>query len=61
MKKILNSTVRKWLYGIAIAFVPVAIHFGWIEPEASPVIIPLIMALFFVNPDEEGPVNIPDA
>lgn len=49
LKNILTPVVRRWLYGVAIAFVPVAVLLGWLKPEAVPVILPLIMAVFFVN------------
>ncbi|MDT0142800.1 hypothetical protein [Microbacterium sp. PRC9] len=52
-KNILTPTVRRWMYGVAIAFVPFAVLMGWLKPEAVPVIIPLITAIFFVQSDEK--------
>jgi hypothetical protein len=40
--------------------VPVAAFFGWIKPEAVPVILPLIMAVFFVQGDPSGTVSTYD-
>lgn len=56
MKNILTPAVRRWLYGIAIAFVPVAIFLGWLKPEAAPIVLPLIMAIFNVQGDPTGTV-----
>ena len=44
--------IRKYVYGVAIAAVPFAVHYGWIEPEASVVILPLLMALLNLTPKE---------
>jgi DMSO/TMAO reductase YedYZ heme-binding membrane subunit len=43
--------VRRWVYGVAIAAVPFAVYAGWIDPEASPIVLPLILALVMVKPD----------
>jgi len=43
------AAIRMWLYGVAIAAVPVAVYFGWIEPEASPIVLPLILAVLNVK------------
>lgn len=48
---VLPSKVRTWLYGVAIAFVPLAVYLGWMEPEAVPIVIPLILAVLFVDRD----------
>ena len=53
MTRILTPTVRRWLYGVAIAFVPLAVWLGWVQPEAVPLILPLVMAVLNVQ-DEEG-------
>lgn len=42
---------RRWVYSVAIAAVPVAVYLRWIQPEAVPVILPLILALVMVRPD----------
>lgn len=51
LKKILNPTVRRWLYGIAIASVPLAVALGWLEPIYVPIVVPLIVAVFNVKDD----------
>ena len=53
MKTLLTPRFRRWLYGIAIAFVPLAVYAGWLAPEASPIVIPLILAVLNVNDDGE--------
>lgn len=57
--KVFPREIRKYLYGVSIAFVPVAIYFGWIEPEASVVIIPMIVAILNLNPKEPSVINEP--
>ncbi|WP_295012482.1 hypothetical protein [uncultured Microbacterium sp.] len=42
---------RRWIYGVAIAAVPVAVYYRWIEPEAAPLFTPLILALVMVKSD----------
>lgn len=51
MKNPFTPTVRRYLYGIAIAFVPLAAYFGWIELEAVPLVLPLILAVLNVQSD----------
>lgn len=48
MPKILAPTVRRYLYGVSIAFVPLAVYLGWIQPEAVPIVVPLAVAVFNV-------------
>lgn len=48
MNKILTPKVRVYLYGVAIAFVPLAVYLGWLAPEATPIVLPLILAIFNV-------------
>ena len=50
--RILTPGVRKWAYGVAVAAIGVAVFAGWIPATASPVVLPLIMALLYV--DETG-------
>ena len=52
MTRILTPTVRRWLYGVAIAFVPLAAWLGWVQPEAVPLILPLVMAVLNVQDEE---------
>lgn len=58
VSKVFPRELRKYIYAVAVAFVPVAIYFRWIEPEAAPIVLPLILALLNLTP-EEGQV-IPD-
>jgi len=55
MGKLLNSKVRRWLYGVCIAAVPVLVYFKLLPPEASPVILPLILAILNV---EDAPPEV---
>ena len=56
-KKTISRELRKYLYGLAIALVPIAVHYGWIDVEASVIIIPLIVAIFNLTPKEVEEVN----
>jgi hypothetical protein len=57
---VLRPGFRRWAYGVTAAAVGVAVFAGWLPPEASPVIAPLLMAVFFV--DERGePKPVSDA
>ena len=48
-------TVRRWLYGIAIALIPIAVSTGWIEPPMAGLLIPLVVAILNpTRPDPEG-------
>lgn len=49
---VLRPRLRKWAYGVAIAAVGAAVFAGWLPPAASTVLVPLIMALLYV--DETG-------
>lgn len=49
---ILTPVFRRWGYGVAAASLGVAIFAGWVPPGASPVVLLLLMALFYV--DEKG-------
>jgi len=46
---VLTPTVRRWLYGLAIAALPLLIYFGLVEPEASPLWLAFVVALLNVN------------
>ena len=54
MDKFIPREVRKYLYAVFIALVPVAVYFGWIDVEASVVILPLILALLNLTPKDAG-------
>lgn len=46
---VLRPSFRRWAYGVAIAALGAAIWAGWLPATATPVIGPLLMALFFVD------------
>lgn len=50
--KILTPTVRKWIYGVAIAAFAVLVFYGVIDPEASPLLAALVLAILNVPSDE---------
>ena len=52
MKKVLTRQVRKYVYTVAIAFVGLAVYLGWISAEALPVVLPLILALLNLTPED---------
>lgn len=49
MRKLLTPRFRRWAYGVAVALVGVAVFAGWLPATASPVVLPLLMALFYVS------------
>lgn len=51
IERVLTPRVRRYLYGVAIAFVPLAVYLGWLAPEATPIVLPLILALLNVPKD----------
>lgn len=53
MKKILTKEVRRWIYLVAAAAVPVLIFYGVIDAAAAPLLLPLVLALLNLSPDEE--------
>ena len=50
---LIGREFRKYLYGVAVAFIPFAIYKGWMDIEASPLIIALVVAIFNLSPKEE--------
>lgn len=58
MNKVLSPAARRWLYGVCIAAVPVLVYFKLLPPEASPVILPLVLAILNVNEsDADSPTE----
>lgn len=51
MNKHLTPAVRRWIYGLAIAALPLLIYFGLVEPEAAPLWAAFVVALLNVNED----------
>lgn len=58
--RVLRPTFRRWAYGVSAAAVGVAVFVGWLPVESTPVIAPLLMALFYVDQNGEPKAN-PDA
>ena len=54
MKNFLPYAVRAWIYGIALAAVPVLVYTGVMEPEGAALALPLILAILNLNPKTEG-------
>lgn len=53
MKNLLTPRFRRWAYGVTVAAYSVAAFAGWVPVESTPVVLPLIMAIFFVSDDGE--------
>ena len=58
MHTFLTPTFRTWLYGIAIALIPVAVSSGWIEPPMAGLLIPLVVAI--LNPTRPDNQDVED-
>ena len=52
MKRLLNKQVRLYIYGVAIAALTAAVGFGYLPPASGGLLVPLIMAILNVTPDE---------
>lgn len=57
MSKVFSPAGRRWIYGVCIAAVPVLVYFGLLPADASPVILPLVLALLNVN-DTDVPQEV---
>ena len=51
MNTILTPAVRKWLYGLCLAALPLLIYAGLVAPEASPLWLAFVVALLNVTPE----------
>lgn len=51
MNDFLTPAVRRWMYGLAVAALPILVYFGLVEPEASPLWLAFIVAFLNVNED----------
>ncbi len=49
--KYLTPAVRRWMYGLALAALPLLIMFGLVEPEAAPLWLAFVVALVNVQDD----------
>lgn len=50
LKSIDWRLVRRWVYGVLIAFGALAIYQGWLEPEALPLYAGIVLAVFNTRP-----------
>lgn len=49
----LTPRFRRWAYGVSVAVVGLAVALDWLPATASPVVLPLLMALLFVDQNGE--------
>ena len=42
--------VRRWLYWLVAAGIPLAIYVGVLDPEVAPLILPIVLAALNANP-----------
>ena len=54
MKDLVPRPIRAWIYGIALAAVPVLVYTGVMEPEGAALALPLILAILNLNPDHKA-------
>ena len=54
MKDLVPRPIRAWIYGIALAAVPVLVYTGVMEPEGAALALPLILAILNLNPKTEA-------
>lgn len=48
----ISKTFRLWLYGVAIAFIPLAVYLGWMDAQAAALAIPLVVAILYLKPSD---------
>jgi hypothetical protein len=48
----LTPATRRWVYRVAVAFVPLAVYLGWVDVKAAPLVLPLLLAALNVPADE---------
>lgn len=58
LRKIFSRPVRKYLYLVSIAAFPVLVYYDVIEPEALPLMLPLIAAVLNLTPEEREYTNV---
>lgn len=51
MKNPFTPAVRRWIYGIAIAAIALAVQQGWVDAPTAALIAPLVLAILNVKPD----------
>jgi hypothetical protein len=52
MRNIFTRTVRKYIYGVALAAVPLVVALGWADPQILALALPLILALLNLTPED---------
>ena len=54
MKDLVPRPIRAWIYGLAVAAVPLLVYTGVMEPEGAALALPLILAILNLNPKTEA-------
>ncbi len=52
MKRYLTPAVRRWMYRIALAALPVLVFYGLVDVMAAPLWLVLVVALLNVNDED---------
>ncbi len=52
VKNVLTPVVRRWVYGICIASLPLLISFELVEPEAAPLWLAFVVAILNVKDED---------
>jgi hypothetical protein len=52
MKNTFTRSTRKYVYSVALAFAPLAVYLGWMDPAALPLVLPLVLALLNLTPED---------
>lgn len=47
--KYLTPTVRRWIYGLALAALPILVFYGLVSPAAAPLWLAFVLALVNVK------------
>ena len=48
---VLPRTIRKYIYGIGLAAIPVLVYYKVMDPEAAALALPLLLALLNLTPE----------
>lgn len=49
---VLPRTIRKYIYGIGLAAIPVLVYYKVMDPEAAALALPLLLALLNLSPED---------
>lgn len=61
MKKALNREARKYLYGVSLAALTLAVLLGYVPAGTIAGIVPLITALLNLTPEDKPPwIELPE-